>query len=135
MEIATLNTRTKSLKEKRAKDIFGLKLDLPELIKKMKRSNPWIEGELISLILLNRPGKQVLLTALHEKTEVNSFQSMDSITLQIIEGKLLFHSSEESVILNEGQLLTLHEHEEYSLISLKETVFLLTISGSSVYTD
>jgi hypothetical protein len=135
MEIAILNTRIRPLKEKREKNIPGLKLDLPVLIEKMKRSHSWLEGELISIILLNRPGKQILLTALHEKTEVNSFQSMDSITLQIIEGKLMFHSSDESVILNKGQLLTLHEHAEYSLISLKETVFLLTVSGSSVYTD
>lgn len=72
-----------------------------------------------------------MLTALHDGTEIQSFQSNDSITFQIIEGKLMFHTRKESVTLDKGQLLTLHENIKYSLTS-KETVLLLTIASGAL---
>ena len=102
--------------------------DLPTLIEKMKRENTWAKGGLNAKILVNRPYKQIVLTALHKGTEINSFQSNDSITIQIIEGKLKFHSQKDSIILEKDQILTLQENIEYSLITKAETVLLLTIA-------
>ena len=81
------------------------------------------------MILLESPGKQILLTTLHEGTEINFFQSNDSATFQVVEGKMEFRTRKESVNLNKGQLLTLHEKIKYSLTSTEDTVFLLTISN------
>ncbi len=103
--------------------------DLLFLVEKLKRSQSWVNGGLNAMILLKRPEKQIVLTALHEGTEIVSFQSNDSITFQIIEGKLMFHSPKKTVILDKGQLLTLQEKIEYSLIASQETVFLLTIAN------
>jgi hypothetical protein len=104
-----------------------LRFDLPTLIEKMKGSHSWAEGELNAKILVESPDEQILLTALHGGTEINSFQSSDSLTLQIIEGRLMFHSPKEYVTLEKGQLLTLHEKVKYSLTCSEETVFLMTI--------
>ena len=101
--------------------------DLPTLIENMKNSAAWAEGDLNAMILFKRPEKQIVLTALHEGTKIDSFQANDSVTFQIIEGKLKFHTTKESVTLKRGQLLALHENIKYSLTSRKETVFLLTI--------
>jgi quercetin dioxygenase-like cupin family protein len=108
-----------------------LTFDLPILIEKMKHSPNWVKGELNATILLKRRDKQIVLTILHEGTEINSFQSNDSITFQIIKGKLKFHTRKESVILDKGQLLTLHENIKYSLTTREETVFLLTIANGA----
>ena len=101
--------------------------DLPTLIANMKMSHSWEKGDLNAMILLKSPEKQIVLTALHEGTEISSFQANDSITFQIIEGELRFNTKKESVTLAKGQLLTLHENIKYSLKSTEETVFLLTI--------
>jgi len=106
--------------------------DLPLLIEKMKQKQSWIDGELDAMILLKTPAKQIVLTALHEGTEIYSFQSNDSITFQIIEGKLIFHTPKESVTLNQGQLLTLRENVKYSLTANEETVLLLTIASDGL---
>ncbi len=105
--------------------------DLPTLVEKMKHAQSWVNGELNAMILLKTPGKQIILTAMHDGTEIQSFQSNDSITLQIIEGKLIFHTRKESVILDEGQLLTIHENIKYSLTTKEETVLLLTIANKA----
>lgn len=132
MGIDTLNIRTPFSKDKNRVYPSSFNFDLKSLIDTLKHSNTWAKGELNSLILLNSPDKQIILTALHENTEVKSFQSKDSITLQIIEGKLKFNTRNDSVILYEGQFFMLHENKKFSLTSMAETVFLLTILNKTV---
>lgn len=106
--------------------------DFPTLIGEMKHKNSWVNGELDTIILLKTPTKQIILAALHEGTEIKSFQSNESITFQIIEGKMEFHARKESVDLDKGQLLTLSENIKYSLTANEETVLLLTITSGAV---
>jgi len=106
--------------------------DLPALIEMMKNSHAWTKGELNAMILLKCPDKKIVLTAMHEGTEIKSFQSDDSVTFQIIEGKLKLHTRKESVTLDKGQLLTLQEKIKYSLTAREETIFLLTIANGTL---
>jgi len=106
--------------------------DLPDLIEKMKQESNWERGELNSLILLKNPDKQIILIALHNETKIKSYQSNDSVTLHIIEGKLKFHTRKESVTLDKGNLLTLNDNIRYSLTSKEETVLLLTIANGTL---
>jgi len=108
--------------------------DLPTLIETMKHKQTWADRNLNAMVLLKSPSKKIVLTVLHEGTVVKSFQSDDSVTLQIIEGKLKFHTRKESVVLEKGQLLTLHENIKYSLASNEDTVFLLTITNRVITT-
>jgi quercetin dioxygenase-like cupin family protein len=106
--------------------------DFPTLIGKMKQKHSWIKGDLDTMILLKTPTKQIVLTALHEGTEIKSFQSNESITFQIIEGKIKFHTRKGSLNLDKDQLLTVCENIKYSLTTNEETVLLLTITSSAV---
>jgi quercetin dioxygenase-like cupin family protein len=104
--------------------------DLPTLIEKLKNSHAWVNGEISSVILMRKSDKQMVLAALHADTEIKSFQSNDSVTFQIIEGKLKFRTRKESITLVKGQLLTLTENISYRLITEVETILLLTILNS-----
>ena len=132
MKKETLKTKYPLRKENRSRNTSLLTFDLPTLIEKMKHERAWAKGELNAMILLKRPDKQIVLAALHEGTEINSFQSNDSITFQTIEGKLNFHTKKKSVNLDKGQLLTLHENIKYSLTTKEKTVFLLTIVNGTL---
>jgi quercetin dioxygenase-like cupin family protein len=127
MEIETIKTNLLYTKKNRSSDSKLLAFDLPSLIDSMKQSYTWANGELNALILLKSPEKKIILTAMHEGTEILSFQSNDSVTFQIIEGKLRFHHRKDTFTLNKGQLMTLDENVKYSLTTEEETVFLLTI--------
>jgi len=132
MEIETLNSNSPFTRDDVSLNSSLFTFDLPALIESMKHSRTWEKGELNAMILLKSPDKQIVLTALHKGTEINSYQSSDSISLQIIEGKIKFHTHNESVTLDKGQLLTLHEKINYSLTSREVTVFLLTIANSTL---
>jgi len=43
-----------------------------------------MKGELHSKILMNRADKQIVLTTIHENTEIDSYQSDDSVTFHVI---------------------------------------------------
>ena len=127
-----MKTKPLLVREERSLNASLLTFDLPILIEKMKHSRTYAQGELNAMILLKNPDKQIVLTALHEGTEIKSFQSNDSITFQIIEGKLMFRTRKDSVTLDKGQLLTLHEKIKYSLTISEETVLLLTIAKGTL---
>jgi quercetin dioxygenase-like cupin family protein len=128
MQIETLKLNRPRTQNVKSSDCTLLAFDLPALIANMKQSDTWANGELKALVLLKSPKKQIILTAIHEGTEIESYQSNDSITFQIIEGRLKFHVKKDTLTLNEGQLMTFNENINYSLSSQVETVFLLTIS-------
>jgi hypothetical protein len=127
MEIETLKPNILNTKKSRSSDSKLLAFDLPSLIDRMKQSYTWANGELNALILLKSPEKKIILTAMHEGTEILSFQSSDSVTFQIVEGRLEFHHRKDTFTLNKGQLMTLDENVKYTLTTREETVFLLTI--------
>jgi quercetin dioxygenase-like cupin family protein len=129
MEIETLKVNLTTTKNSRLSGCALSGFNLPSLIATMKQSCTWANGELNAVILLNSPHRQIILTALHEGTEVKFFQSNDSVTFQIIEGKLKFHIRGDTVTLNEGQRITLDEKIKYRFTTREKTVFLLTISN------
>jgi len=95
----------------------------------MKNGLKWAKGELDTMILLRTANKQVLLTSFHRGTEISSFQSKASITFKVVEGSLEFHSEIENVVLAKGQILTVDDKIEYTLRTMDDTIFLLTISN------
>ena len=129
MEIETLKAKLPFAKNRRSSDCTLLGFNLPSVISTMKQSYTWANGDLNAIILLKSADKQIILTALHEGTEIKSFQSGESVTIQVIEGKLRFHIRKDAVTLGEGQLMTIDEKIKYSLTTEVETVFLLTISN------
>jgi len=125
--------KNKPTNETETKPFNGLlhSFDLPTLIEKMKHSPSWARGDLNAMILLNSPERQIILAALHRGTEINSFQSADSVTVQVVEGALTVHVRQDSAILDKSHLITLYEKIKYSLTTNEDTVILLTIAKDS----
>ncbi|HLN22158.1 MAG TPA: hypothetical protein VK213_13780 [Bacteroidales bacterium] len=101
--------------------------DIPSIIGNLKKEKSWLDGELISVILVNNPAIKVLLTLLHEGTEVISYQANDSITFQVVQGSLILHLRDDLISLNNGEVLTISEKIKYSFDTVEETAFLLTL--------
>ena len=101
--------------------------DIPGIIESLKKEQNWTRGELNFAILLKSPSVQVLLTIVHGGTEIVSYQANDSATYQVLKGSLILHIKNESIVLCEGELLTIDEKIKYSFDSIEETAFLLTL--------
>jgi quercetin dioxygenase-like cupin family protein len=101
--------------------------DVPAIIDDLKKQQNWLNGEISSVILLSSPTIKVLLTLMHEGTEVISYQADDSVTFQVIDGSMILHIGDESILIREGEMLTLDEKLKYSFDAVEETAFLLTL--------
>jgi len=103
--------------------------DLEKLISVLKYDRKWEKGGMNMMILLKSPSKKIILAILHDKTEIRSHQVDDSITFQIIRGQLLIHLPKKSFILNRGEKIKIDEKARYSINSVEETVFLMTLAS------
>jgi quercetin dioxygenase-like cupin family protein len=131
MEISTLNMKSVFSRDKRQLDCELSAVEMPLLIERMKQNLALENSEINSIVLIRNPDKKIVLTALHEGTEIISSRSKEPITLQVIEGKLNLQNGKESITLGEDQFLTIDERRKFKLTSLEETVFLLTILTGS----
>lgn len=62
-----------------------------------------------------------------DNAEVIFSQPANSVTFQVMEGKIEFHTNKKTIVLNNGNLLTLNDNIKFSLTSLEKSVFLLTL--------
>ena len=50
------------------------------------------------------------------------------ISVQVLEGRIEFTTDDQSVELDKGQMLALHESIPHRVLALEETIFLLTLT-------
>jgi len=111
----------------RLMDASLLKFDLPKIIEKIMKEDPWITGDRNAITLVKNEYMRTVLIALHKKSEINFHQSGNLFSVQLIKGELNFKTDSQSVILKNGALLSVHEDMKHTLIAIEESVFLLTI--------
>ncbi len=110
-----------------------IKFDYLSLINIIKNKYVWKIGELSSLTLLINPRKKIVLIALHPGTEIDSYQANSSIIIQVLEGELKFNTKKESILIETSQSLVFTENIDYSMLAIKETVLVLTISLGDIH--
>jgi quercetin dioxygenase-like cupin family protein len=130
METELYKIKTPLRRKERTNNSSLNTFDLPAIIADLKNKQTQDNTYLKTRVLLKSPEKQIVLTALHEDTEIDSFQANDAITFQIMEGKVMLNTRKIAVTLGKGQLFTIHENINYKLTTKEETVLLLTITGS-----
>jgi quercetin dioxygenase-like cupin family protein len=105
-----------------------LNFDLYEVIGKIKQEDTWKKGERNAITLLKNSYMRIVLIALHQQMEISFHQSDKVMSLQLIEGKINFKTGDESLMLQKGSLLILHDDVQHTLSAIEETTFLLTIA-------
>jgi quercetin dioxygenase-like cupin family protein len=100
--------------------------ELSMQIKGMEKEQMDGNKDLYSKVLLSQSEKQVVLTTVNAGTEIEFFQSIKTITIKIISGKVKVRSRKELITLGKGQLIKLFENKSYQMTAYEKTVFLLT---------
>jgi quercetin dioxygenase-like cupin family protein len=103
-------------------------IDLPSFIKLVKSEKSWKKNDRNSITIFKTNGKRIVLLALHKGAEMIKHTAKGLISVQILKGKILFTTDEESIELGKGQMLVLHEGVPHSLVAIKKTIFLLTLT-------
>lgn len=126
MEVNTLRSNTQVYNHRLMSQSL-VPIKLYRLVDGLKRNLLESRNNLNSIVLSNRQDKKTVLMAVNEAVEVESVQADDSVTIQLIEGKVRFKANKQLVVLMKGQLLKVSEKTPYSLTSIEQSVILLTI--------
>lgn len=105
-----------------------LTFDLPALLDKIKSEEDWSKNERNAMTLHKSPELKVILVAMHGGTAIPGHKADHPISLQVIEGSILFTSGKKTATLQRGQMLTLHAGIPHDIVATVESAFLLTLA-------
>ncbi len=103
-------------------------IDLPMYIKQIKQESTWKESDRNAITVFKTNGLRIVLIALHKGAKMVRHTADGIISVQVLEGKIQFDTDQQSVELSKGQMLALHERIPHSVLAIKETIFLLTLT-------
>ena len=105
-------------------------IDIPEFIKQLKAEVTWQTSDRNAITVFKTNGLRIVLIALHEDVEMQEHATEGIISVQVLEGEINFSTDKESLILNQGEMIALHQGLNHSVKAIKESVFLLTLTTS-----
>ena len=114
----------------RSIDAALVAIDLPAFVKQIKEESTWKESDRNAITVFKANGLRIVLIALHKGAEMARHTADGIVSVQVLEGKMQFNTEWRSVELSKGQVLALHERIPHSVLALKETIFLLTLTTS-----
>lgn len=109
-------------------DASMVTMDLALLRAQIKQEQTWKDSERNSITLFKSEGMRIVMIALHKGAEMKAHTAPGVISVQVLEGHILFHTQNQSVELMQGQMLALHAGISHSVFAVEESVFLLTLS-------
>ncbi len=103
-------------------------IDLPIFIKQIKKESTWKDSDRNAITVYKTNGLRIVLIALHKGAEMARHIAKGTISVQVLEGRLQFNTDQQSIELNKGEMLALHERITHSVLAIRESVFLLTLT-------
>lgn len=103
-------------------------INLTTFIVQLKQEETWKKSGQNAITLFKSMIMRIILIALHKNTEMKEHTTAGSISIQVIEGEMVFTTAEQTLTLGRGQMLVLHEGIPHSIFANTDTVFLLTLS-------
>ena len=107
-------------------------IDLLSFIELIRKEKPWKDSDRNAITVFKTNGMRIVLIALHKGAEMIKHKADGLISVQVLEGQMLFNTDEQSINLGKGQMLALHEGIPHSLLAKEETIFLLTLTTTLV---
>ncbi len=103
-------------------------MDIPEFMKQLKAEATWQNSDRNAMTVYKTNGMRIVLIALHEDAVLKKHTAEGIISVQVLEGEIIFSTDGQSVVVKQGQMIALHKGLPHSVKAVKETVFLLTLT-------
>lgn len=105
-------------------------IDIPEFIKQLKTEATWETSDRNAMTVYKTNGMRIVLIALHEDAVMKKHTADGIISVQVLEGEIIFSTDDQPVVIRKDQMIALHAGLPHSVKALKESVFLLTLATS-----
>jgi quercetin dioxygenase-like cupin family protein len=113
----------------RVMDAPLVSMDIPQFISQIKQEAAWKKNDRNAITIYKTDGMKIVLIALHEDAIMAKHTANGVISVQVLDGEIVFNTEHQSVVLKKGQMIALHKGESHSVAATKESVFLLTMAS------
>ena len=103
-------------------------MDIPEFIQQLKEEATWKNSDRNAMTVFKTNGMRIVLIALHEDAILKEHTADGIISVQVLEGEVIFSAVGQSVVIKQGQMIALHKGLPHSVKAVKESAFLLTLT-------
>lgn len=103
-------------------------MDLNKLINQVRNETTWKDSDRNSITIFKSDNMRIVLLGLQEGAELKTHTANGLISVQVLEGHIIFTTEAQTVELQKGQMLALHKLIPHSVLAAKETFFLLTLA-------
>ena len=103
-------------------------IDIAGFSMQLKKESTWNNSDRNAITFCKTNGLRMVLIALHEGAVIAKHTAAGTLSVQVLEGEIIFATDEQSVVLKKEQMIALHKGLPHSVTALKESVFLLTLA-------
>jgi quercetin dioxygenase-like cupin family protein len=103
-------------------------MDIPEFIKQLKAEATWENSDHNAMTVYKTNGMRIVLIAMHVDAILKKHTAGGVISVQVLEGEIIFSTDDQPVVIRKGQMIALHKGIPHSVKAIKESVFLLTLT-------
>lgn len=103
-------------------------INLRSFTEQIRNEKTWKDSDRNAITVFKTDGMRIVLIALHKNAEMIKHTADGMISLQVLEGKILFTTEDQTVELGADEMLALHKEIPHSVLAKEETIFLLTLT-------
>ncbi|MGN6531641.1 MAG: hypothetical protein ACTHK0_07800 [Ginsengibacter sp.] len=103
-------------------------MNVPEFIRQIKNEPAWKKSDRNAITIYKTNGMRIVLIALHEDAVMEKHATNGIVSVQVLDGEVVFNTEENSIVLRKGEMIALHRNVHHSVAATKEAVFLLTVA-------
>lgn len=108
-----------------------VEMDLNKLVLQIKSETAWEEADHNAITIFKSDLMRIVLMGMNKNAELKTHTAKGTISVQVIAGKINFTANDNTVSMEAGQMLVLHEKIPHSVLALTESFFLLTLTMSN----
>ncbi len=105
-----------------------VEMDLNKYIDQIKSETTWKENAHNSITLCKTDTMRIVLIGMHENAELKTHTANGFISVQVIEGTIIFNAAGKNTLLHKGQMIALQPKIPHSVAAKSESFFLLTLA-------
>jgi quercetin dioxygenase-like cupin family protein len=102
-------------------------MNLNQFIEQLKNEVTWANSDRNSLTLFKSESMSIVLIGMHASTELKTHKANGMLSIQVLEGKIIFIAEQQSSLFDKGQIIALQENIPHSVKALAESFLLLTL--------
>jgi quercetin dioxygenase-like cupin family protein len=108
-----------------------VEINLNKFIAELKQETTWADSDHNSITVFKSDTSTIVLIGMRENAALKEHTAIGNISVQVLSGEINFFAEQQALSLGTGQMIILEANIPHSIIALKESFFLLTLTKNS----